>query len=126
MADPQPPSLIWPPTRFDGLRDKPVASSTGAVLVNTDAGPGYLKALGNPEGEHALACEYVGSSLAAWFGLSVPPFAILTLEDADCYPLPKGGKTQPGPAFFSLEVAGRTWERRRSWPRWRTRTTSPG
>ena len=35
----------------------------------TDAGRCYLKALGNKEGPHALAAEWVGTALADWIGL---------------------------------------------------------
>ena len=45
-------------------------SSARTAVVQTDAGTGYLKALGNPEGPNTLACELVGSSLLEWFGLS--------------------------------------------------------
>ena len=45
--------------------------------METDAGKGYLKALGGPEGPHTLACEWVATQLARWFGLSTFDFAIL-------------------------------------------------
>lgn len=79
----------------------------GTARVKTNATHGYLKAMGNREGPHALAAELVGTSLAHWFGLSVPEFAILPLSEIDCYPLPRGAKTEPGPAFISRENAGR-------------------
>ena len=111
MADPHPAPPAWQPTHFEELVDGPFATSMGTALVETDAGPGYLKALGNPEGPHALAREFVGSSLARWFGLAVPDFAILQLDSADCldYPPPKGGRMQSGPAFISRAVPGRAW-----------------
>jgi hypothetical protein len=33
----------------------------GTARVDTDLGEGYIKALGNPEGPHILACELIGS-----------------------------------------------------------------
>jgi hypothetical protein len=52
---------------------------TGAevVIVETDQGRGYLKALGNRAGPHALACEWVGTSLAGLLGLSTLDFALI-------------------------------------------------
>lgn len=91
--------------------DGPFDTSTGTAKVKTDATYGYLKAMGNRQGPHALACELVGTALADWFGLSVPDLAILRLEEVDCYPLPRGARTQPGPALVSKFVPGKTWGR---------------
>jgi hypothetical protein len=102
-------SAPWHPTRFVRLAGRPLASSTGAAKVKTNATFGYLKAMGNGEGPHALACEWVGSSLAKWFGLSVPEFAIVRLTAKDRYSLPGGRRTEPGPAFVSRFVPGDTW-----------------
>ncbi len=99
----------WTPTEFIRIESGPFATSMGTAKVKTNATFGYLKVLGNDEGPHALAREYVGSSLAKWFGLNVPDFAILNLEAIDCYPLPKNAKALPGPAFVSRHIAGRTW-----------------
>lgn len=84
-------------------------TSMGTTKVKTDATFGYLKALGNRQGPHALACEWVGSSLAKWFGLHVPAFAVLRLANKACFDLPRGNRTQAGPAFVSRHVPGRTW-----------------
>jgi hypothetical protein len=71
--------------------------------VDTDLGEGYLKALGNPEGPHALACELVGSMLADWMGLTTFDFSLLEVTGDDDIPFHKGGKATPGPAFISRE-----------------------
>jgi hypothetical protein len=84
-------------------------TSMGTTKVKTNASFAYLKALGNRQGPHALACEFVGSSLARWFGLSVPDFAILSLAPEACFELPRGIQTEPGPAFVSRHTPGRTW-----------------
>jgi len=82
----------------------------GTTKIKTDATFAYLKALGNRQGSHALASEFVASSLAKWFGLTVPDFAILDLPADACFPLPREARTQPGPAFVSRHAAGRTWQ----------------
>lgn len=46
-----------------------IPTSTRVVRVETDQGEGFLKALGNPEGPHVLACELVGTLLAEWMGI---------------------------------------------------------
>lgn len=56
-----------------------------------------------------MASEFVGSSLAKWFGLDVPDFAILDLPAEACYDLPRGARVQPGPAFVSRRKEGRVW-----------------
>jgi hypothetical protein len=35
--------------------------------------------------------------------------ALFALEESDCYPLPKGYRTQPGPAFAARAVDGHPW-----------------
>lgn len=79
--------------------------------IMTDAGRSYIKAMGNPEGPHALACEYVGTQLARWFGLRTFDFALMNLEEIDEIPLDKGRLAMPGPAFVSRAEQGATWER---------------
>lgn len=84
-------------------------TSTSPVLVDTDVGQGYVKALGNPQGPHALACEYIGTRLAEWFGLSVFDYAIVELTDEDELPLSNGNLAEPGPAFISRSEKGEPW-----------------
>lgn len=99
---------IWQPKRFKRfIRNFP--TSTGVALIETDAGPCYLKALGNPEGPHALAAEWIGTQLAAEFGLSTFDIALLMLEETSEIPLPKGGFAQPGPAFCTRQEKGFPW-----------------
>lgn len=111
MSSSRPPRVPWTPAHFEALVDGPFDTSTGTARVRTNATFGFLKAMGNRQGPHALACDLVGSALADWFGLNVPEFAILRLAEVDCYPLPRGARTQPGPAFISKAIAGRTWGR---------------
>jgi hypothetical protein len=84
-------------------------TAAGTMLVKTDQGDGYLKAMGNPGGEHCLACEYVGTQLAQWFGLSTFEFALIELTEVDELPFNKGGNAKPGPAFISRKERGGPW-----------------
>jgi hypothetical protein len=51
---------VWLPLRsllLNALQGAPAAiRAPDAICVATDLGDGYLKAIGNPEGEHVLAC----------------------------------------------------------------------
>ena len=102
------PATKWQPTRLLRVLHS-VDSSMGTTKVKTDATFGHLKALGNRQGPHPLACELVASALANWFGLTVPEFAVFDLTAADCYDLPRGARTEPGPAFISRDCPGRVW-----------------
>lgn len=57
----------WIPTRLLRVAGS-VDTSTGATEVNTDAGPAYVKPLGNRQGPHVLATDWGGTHLARWFG----------------------------------------------------------
>ena len=79
------------------------------VIVETDAGRGYLKAIGNPEGEHALACDLVGTQLAAWFGLPTFDQAIVTFDGVPELRLHNGELAREGPALATRAVKGDGW-----------------
>ena len=98
----------WKPTTIRRFV-KAFDTSACAALVETDTGPGYLKALGGPEGQHTLACEWVGTGLAKWFGLPTFDFAIVEVMEEDEIPFHKGGKAQPGPAFITRRESGESW-----------------
>ncbi len=101
--------MSWAPTEIlTHHRSHP--SSTGPIFVETDAGDAVVKALGNPEGPHALACEWVGTSLARLLGLRTFDFHILPVEESLPLPLGKGGGfASVGPAFATRVEKGRTW-----------------
>src|SRR5258707_4221343 len=85
-------------------------TSMGTARVRTDAGDAYLKALGNRQGPHPLACELVATRLAAWFGVSTFDAAVLPLPvDGIDIPFHRGGKAMPGPAFVTRACPGLTW-----------------
>jgi len=86
----------WQPTTIKRFV-KAFPTSACTALVETDAGKGYLKALGGPEGPHTLACEWVAAQLARWFGLSTFDCAIVPVTEEDEIPFHKGGKAQVGP-----------------------------
>jgi hypothetical protein len=98
----------WQPTAIRHHIDS-LPTGAGTIMVRTNEGDGYLKAMGNPAGEHALACELVGTQLAAWFGLPVFDFAIIQVTEADELPFAKGGFAKPGPAFITRAEVGEPW-----------------
>jgi hypothetical protein len=103
-----PTSIGWQPTeirRFIRNFD----TGTGVILVLTDAGEGYLKAMGNVGGEHCLACEWVATQLARWFKLSTFDFAIIEVTELDELPFFRSGNARPGPAFITRSESGEPW-----------------
>lgn len=104
------PSTDWLPTRLLEVAGS-ADTSTGATEVNTDAGRAYIKPMGNRQGPHVLATDWVGTHLAKWFGLSTFDIAILHLGDDDAFPLPRERTAHPGPAFAARAEPGHTWGR---------------
>lgn len=97
---------LWTPTMFRRFV-KGLNTSMGTAEIITDAGPAFIKALGNPEGPHQLACELVATRLAKWFGLPTFEFQIISIDaKVDEIPYNKGGSAASGPAFVSKAVAG--------------------
>ncbi len=94
----------WQPTLITRVVE-PIRSSTCVVRVVTDAVPGFVKGMGNPQGNECLAQELVGSELAAALGLRVPPFAIVEVADLEI-PMINGGTVGFGPAFISKALQG--------------------
>ncbi|MCA9071458.1 MAG: hypothetical protein KDA84_21165, partial [Planctomycetaceae bacterium] len=80
-------------------------SSTSPVKVATDVGDGFLKSLGNPMGPSVLVSELVAAELARWFGLKVPPFAVVA-QCAIEITMKKNGVAMVPPMFFSYAVDG--------------------
>lgn len=69
----------------------------------------YVKTMGNPAGPHVLACEWIGSRLAQYFGLSTLDFGIIRITKDDEIPLFGAGYAEEGPAFASRKEPGRPW-----------------
>jgi len=101
---------VWNPTTITAIIDRRL-SSTQVLLVQTDQGRGFLKAMGNPEGPHALASDLVGTMLAKWFGLSTFEFAVIDVPEPSVLEIPfrDGGMAEPGPAFITRAVLGQNW-----------------
>ena len=95
---------ICNPTRV--LREiEHFVSSTRVALVETDAGLGYVKGVGNSEGLKALVSELVAAELAVWFGLSVPPFAVIETSEIEIR-MKDWPQRMKAPLFFSKRVDG--------------------
>jgi hypothetical protein len=75
----------WTPRSINQfIRGFPTSARTAEV--ETDLGPGYLKALGGPEGPHTLASEAIATQLAEWLGLPVFDCAIIDVDEFDDIP----------------------------------------
>jgi len=98
----------WAPTRFRRFI-RNYASSTGPAEVLTDAGYAFVKALGNREGPHVLACEWIATSLADWIGLQTFDYSILRVGPDDEILLGHGVNASPGPAFATRSEKGMPW-----------------
>lgn len=85
------------------------STATETVFVQTDAGPAYLKALGNRGGSHLLAAEWVAGHLARWLGLPTFDFAIIQVDETNEVHLGGGKLADPGPAFITREMSGEVW-----------------
>lgn len=96
----------WQPVRF-GEFGRRLGSSMRTCQITTNAGPAYIKCLGNPEGPHALACEWIGTRLADLMGMQTFDFALFTLTGEDV-PF-TGGREEPGAAFVTREEDGDPW-----------------
>lgn len=98
----------WYPQSFRRF-EQAFASSTYPARIVTDAGPAFIKVINNPLGPHVLVREWVGTSLAHWFGLPTFDFAILGLDELDEFFLHDNRPTEPGPAFVTRVVKGHPW-----------------
>lgn len=97
---------VWQPTTINRAVNAN-QSSMGIVEVVTDKGGGYLKPLGGGNaGPHPLACEWVGSQLASWFGLPVPNFSVISVDEiaAEMINELPNGNAEIGPAFISQKI----------------------
>lgn len=100
--------MPWQPTAILQA-DRAYQTATDTVRVTTDAGPGYLKALGNHGGPHLLAADWIGTKLAAWLGLPTFETAIIQVDELDEIGFTNNKQAEPGPAFIAKEMSGETW-----------------
>jgi hypothetical protein len=100
----------WKPTEVTQLITR-LDSGAGTLIVNTDAGQGYLKALGNPDGPHALVKDFLGTQLACMLGLPTFDYAIVEVTSLDELSFFRGGQAESGPAFLTRGERGTVWGR---------------
>ena len=74
--------MAWEPTTIR-RPDQAFRTATETVRVTTDAGAGFLKALGNRGSPHYLASDWLGTKLAEWLGLPVFDIAIIEVTAED-------------------------------------------
>jgi hypothetical protein len=99
----------WTPVTID-LFVEARPSSSSVVIVETDRGRGYLKALNEHESPHFLACEWVGTKLARWIGLPTLDFHLIEVAEWNEIPLAAGrGQARTGPAYITREERGKVW-----------------
>lgn len=108
LATPWHSSERWKPTEARRFI-RSVNSGANVLIIETDAGLGYLKALGNPDGPHALVKEFVGTCLAASLGLPTFDHAVIEVTELDELPFFRGGFADPGPAFVTRNEDGSVW-----------------
>lgn len=96
----------WQPTEVLRVIEA-IQSSTCVVRVATDEGIAFLKGMGNPAGDEALAMEQVGCELASALGLVVPPFAVVELAGLVVTTV-RNTVLAFGPAFISQDIRGST------------------
>ena len=99
----------WQPTTF--LRfEEALDTSMGTARIVTDAGRAYVKPMGNRQGPHQLACEWVATQLARWFGLPTFEYALMSIDaEVDEIPFFRGGYASSGPAFVTKAAPGHPW-----------------
>jgi hypothetical protein len=100
----------WKPMHLLSVA-KSYDTSVGTTEIETDAGTAYLKPMGNRSGPHVLAVEWIATHLAQWFDLPTFEINLLVLHESDVFPLPRGNKAAPGPAFVAKAMKGRPWGR---------------
>lgn len=84
------------------------------VVVDTDQGQGYLKAVhanGNP---HDLVCELVGTELARYLGIPTFDYALIGVPDPAPFRLHGGPKISPGFGYITRSSPGDQWGGQRS------------
>jgi hypothetical protein len=96
-------------SRFVTTHDTSTCVAEVVVTVEGESIDAYLKPMGNRAGNHVLACEWIGSRLASWFGLPTLDFGIMQIDEEDEIPLCNTGYAVPGPAFVSRREPGEPW-----------------
>lgn len=84
-------------------------TGTEVVEVVTNEGPGFVKFLGNREGPHVLAAEFVGTRLAGAMGLPILDWHVFQYDGLPEIRLPSGDLAQAGSAWSTRKVEGFVW-----------------
>lgn len=100
--------MPWQP-QYIQFAGSAFTTATETVFVTTDAGNGYLKAMGNRGGPQYLAADWVATHLAQWLRLPTFEFALINVTEIDEIPLGANRKALPGPAFITEEMSGSVW-----------------
>jgi hypothetical protein len=109
--------MPWQPTTI--LRtDRALRTATDTVQVMTDAGSGYLKALGNHGSPHYLAADLIGTQLANWLGLPTFEFTIIQVTDLDEIRFLRGGTSGMAIRFPAWRLMMVCSKLRRSFTTW--------
>ena len=99
---------ICQPTRIN-REIRVFQSSASPIQVDTDKGMGFVKAQNNPTyKEQVVIAELVAAELGTWFGLKIPPFAVI--DHCNIELLMKDGQPMNGPLFFSSFADGETYD----------------
>ncbi len=77
--------------------------------MDTDAGQAFAKLLGGNEGPHILACELVGTQLAALLGLPVLDWVLLDYAPPPELKFKSGAEARAGTAWITRKVNGFVW-----------------
>lgn len=87
----------------------PLSSNASPIQVLTDAGIGFVKAPNNSNGAGMVIAELVAAELGSWFGLNIPPFAIVRNCEIDLR-MARNGEAMQAPLFFSKQVDGISYD----------------
>jgi hypothetical protein len=101
---------LWRPTKIRRLVEA-LPTGSEVVQVDTDAGSAFAKLLGGKEGPHVLACELIGTRLAALMGLPVLDWHLLHYPGMPDIILSSGAKAKSGTAWLTRRVEGFVWSR---------------
>lgn len=84
-------------------------TGTRVAEVVTDHGPAFVKFLGNPEGPHVLAAEYLGTRLAGALGLPILDWHVFTYDGVPEVHLGTGQAAKAGSAWCTRKEEGFEW-----------------
>ena len=101
----------WHPTKIVKIIDNDISTSTSPVIVLTEKGKGYFKAVENNEGANALARKFVGTALASWFGLSTFAYCLFEFDGQSEMTLNNGKHVNQGTGFMTKKESGSNWDK---------------